>query len=438
MNAQDHYNRLSANTVVSANKALDYYDGDQLPHMENYLSNKYTGIDKWKDRKIVPKAVNLVKQIIDGSARVYQDQPQRILSIGGTINDEQSAKYESLLSYSGNDAFQKCDILSRFLGVSMILANYSKITGEIIYRPLHRGNCDVEYNQETEIIESMFNVSGVISPRGNTVYTHWTRDSIKDIEFDGNSMRVLSGQDNPYGIIPAVPRYDMMPPRAGFWPKPSWELLVGANEAYNMFLIRGDHGLSLQTFPTCITNAKIPHGTVIGPDAIIEIESNNDEIYFEYKTPVINMEQARAFINGFIEVAADAYSVNLKTDGNDAVNSGFQLLLMNSDVKELTKQRIKAARPTESKLLEVVKVISDVNNLGISKDAKLTVDFREPSEAADMKTEREQDRLDYAAGIITLESIIKKRNPDITPEELAEEIIKINGVKEVDYTDAIN
>ena len=438
MKWNDHLENLKTASVVSANKAIDYLDGDQLKHLEAMLTATVGGVTKWRERGVLPVVDNVTMKIVSRSALNYQQEPERMIYIGDTENEAATVAYADLLGVSGDVAINASDIISRLLKTCMVLVQYVAETDQLSYSVLHRGNCDVDYDLTTQEVKSILYTAGGVGPNGGKMYHHWTPDAVTDIEQSGQSMKVLGSEENPYGIIPVAVRYDIAPPRSGFWPKNQWEELIRLNEVVNRFHTEIAHATHFQVFPALFTNADIAAGTVIGSDAIVKLEGDVNDIYLEYKTPVVNLEPFKDWLTDLQTTVADNWGVNLKLGGGGSADSGFKLIVEETWNLELRKQRQKAAKVAEENIYKVILTISDIHNLGLPSDSTLYVDFAEPALAVDTISERQEDRADVAAGLMSKEQVWKKVDPDLSPEDIEERKSLIDGQQLPDFTDAIS
>jgi len=434
MTWQKHVKNMTADEVVSASKALDYLDGYQEQHIIDLLNDTSRGITNWKKRGIYPVIDNLTAKVITRSALTYQKEPERNIKIGDTVSEIETDKYHQLLGYNGMVAINASDVVARLLKACMLLAQYIPETKKLVFSVLHRGNSDVVYNPVTQEVESLFYTAGGVSPSGGQMYHHWTKDKITDIDVKGQSLRVLGSEDNPYKMIPVAVRYDIAPPRVGFWHKPQWQELIRLNEVINMFHTEVRHGSQMQNFPPLFTNAKLPDGIIVGADSIVEMDSLSDNVYVEYKTPQINLDKFREWLKDLQETVADNWGVNLNFGGGGSADSGFKLIVEETWNLETRKQRQKPAKVMEEQLYDVIKTISDAHSLGLA-DGAIKVDFADPALAVDTISERQEDRADVASGIESREGVWRKENPDITPEQIEAKKQEIDGLKLPDFTD---
>ena len=423
---QDHIDNMTADAVVSANKALDYLDGDQIKWLEALLDSDSGGVKDWRDRGVFPWYTNLTQKIITRSAMSYNDPPVRTIVKGEDEDESASEIYREILNGGDyNNVMDSADSVARLLKNVIILAQAVEVIGEdekILFSVLHRGNCDVDYDHKNGVIRSLLYQSAGTSANGNKLYHYWDAEAVKDIEAGDNGFKVIGDESHGYGIIPAAVLWDNSKPRAGFWPKASWEELIKLNEGVNLYHTEVKFNQRFQTFPALFTNAKLPVDAIIGPDTAVEIVGNPGEtIYLEYKFATAVSVSLKAFgdwIANHIECVADNWGVNLSTGGSGSADSGFKLVVEEIWNLETRQGRIKAAISFEKSMFKVVKAISDARNFKLPSDGEIKIDFPEPSLPVNVLEEWTIKKEKVALGYSPMEDEWKKDNPDITPEQI--------------------
>lgn len=420
---QQHLDLLTQTSVVSANRAIDYLVGDQIKHIEDILSDENRGITKWQSRGVEPVMNNLTKKIVDRSAKSYSKDPERLVFTGDTESPTDTERYDDILAGEGNEFIDSLDAYSRLLKVSLMLVQYVEETGEYSFSVLHRGNCDVDYNRKLKTIESLIYTAEAPGASGGKMFHHWTPTTITDIEVDQGIGRVVSTEDNPYSIVPVAVLRDIGKPVTGFWPNDAWDELIRLNEVVNMFCTEWRFASKYQTFPSTVTNANIKNDQVAGVDSIVKIDTaavGEAAVFYELSSPTVNLDQFKEAVADLIEEVADNWGVKLEVGGTATADSGFQLIVQENNSLETRQKRIKSAKSFEIDLFRVVSTIEEALSLTLNTSMEIATDFAEPALAVDVKTEREADRLDFAAGLITKKDWLKKWNPDMTEAELNE------------------
>lgn len=421
---QQHLDLLTQTSVVSANRAIDYLVGDQIKHIEAILNDGNRGITKWQERGVEPVINNLTKKIVDRSAKSYSTEPERLVFSGESESTESTEHYNDILEGDGNEFIDALDAYSRLLKVAMMLVQYVEETGEYSFSVLHRGNSDVAYNRKTNTIESLIYTAETPGPNGGKMFHHWTPETITDIEVTQNGGRVVgTPEDHPYGIVPIAVLRDIGKPVTGFWPNDAWDELIRLNEVVNQFCTEWRFASKYQTFPSTVTNADIKNGQTAGVDSIVKIDTaglGDQAVFYELSSPTINLDQFKEAFADLIEEVADNWGVKLEVGGTATADSGFQLIVQENNSLETRQKRIKSAKSFEIDLFRVVSTIEEALSLTLNTSMEIATDFAEPALAVDVKTEREADRLDFAAGLITKKDWLKKWNPDMTEAELNE------------------
>lgn len=438
---QEHLDNMTAVDVMSANKALDYLDGDQIKWLESLLdghadvrSNELTcgpsgragGIKDWRKRGVYPWITNLTKKIVTRSALSYNKAPGRfVLNDDDTENDDATETYRGLLEGGDFDNVMDCaDSVCRLLKNVIILAQAVEVVDEeekILFSVLHRGNCDVDFDHQNGTIRSLMFQSAGTSARGNKLFHFWDDKVVIDIEdIDGN-LTAGPPDEHGFGMIPAAILWDTFKPRAGFWPKNSWDELIRFNEGTNLYHTEVKFNQRFQTFGALFSTATIPDGAVIGPDTIVELEgSPGVDVFLEYKAPTINLETFEKWLEGFKEDIADNWGVNLSTGGSGSADSGFKLVV--EEVWNLTTRegRLKAARSFEGRMYTVIKAISQAREFGLPQDSEVKVDFPEPSLPVNTKEEWDITKEKIGIQFLTREDAWRAEDPDISEATIAE------------------
>ncbi len=435
---QDHLDNLDALAVQSANKALDYYDGDQLGWLESLLdgnnsdtsnelvcpSNRAGGIKNWRDRGVYPWYTNLTKKIVDRSALSYNKAPERGVVVNKEPNDDGTADYLEILRNGEFEAvMDSADSVSRLLKNAIILAQpVEVVNGEdkIMFDVLHRGNADVDYDFQNGTIKSLMYKSAGSSAKSNVLYHFWDSVEVIDIEIIDSQPIIAGRESHGYKIIPAAVLWDTYKPRAGFWPKDAWTELIRLNEGTNLFHTEVKFNERFQAFGALFTNGIIPEGTVIGPDANVELgtTATGEALFVEYRTPDINLEKFTNWLKDFEADIADNWGVNLRVAGGGSADSGFKLIVEEIWNLETRNDRLKAATQFERDMYQVVLAISEDQGLGLPSNSDLLVKFPKPSLPVNVKEDWDIRKEKIATDFISKEDGWKEEDPDITPEEI--------------------
>lgn len=409
--------------VVSARKAVDFLDGDQVPWMEQLLSCQYRGIKDWRKRGFFPIVEDFLGMVIRRSANTYQDQPKRTLYQGENENEALSDAYSSILEDNGAKfVTNDIDELSRLLKVSFTLVQYSSEARRFLFSNLARHNAAVVYDQALGRVTELLYTAEDCTADKEKVFHHWTIDEIRTLAWNGGRSRMLdSAEPNPYGMIPLAIRYDISPPRQGFWPAPAWDQLIYANEAINLFHTTTAFASSRANIGQFFTNAKLPSGTVFGVDTTVEMESSPGEpVFAEYRIPTEQVAPFSEWLNKYKESIAEQWGVNLKIEGYGNTDSGFKLIVEEFPALELRNKRISSAEIYERQLFDAVAAVARVAGVQEFGDAKLKVQFAPPRLPVNEKEQHDIMRERVAIGVSTRRDYLEQIYPDATERELDE------------------
>ena len=108
---EQHLQEIISDSAESARIAVDYLDGYQLPHIEDFLDTEGQGIKDWRLRGVLPLWENVTGLVIDRSAQTYQNEPERVVvNQDGSENDAATEAYNKLLKDSNaSEAFVDAD-----------------------------------------------------------------------------------------------------------------------------------------------------------------------------------------------------------------------------------------------------------------------------------------------------------------------------------------
>jgi len=409
--------RFENDEVRFANKALDFMDGKQLHHVVQLLDHPTQGRRQWKQRGMRASYRNLTGMIIEKSGLLFMDgKPDIVVKAlnGDVSNNETELLHEYLKKGDFATLSENLDQVVRLLKTAIVLTQYNSDEDEIYFDILHRGNCVVDYDTNTKMITRL--IYKYDMGNDTTGVRIFTPVEIEDWVIESTGKRYRTNlQDNMYQHIPATVFYDTKIPRYGFWCNIPKDLVL-FNEEYNLYLIDTLFAASYANRKTLFTNAKfnvfdsdaleveefygdpLPRqtmsadGMVAGPDRQVELDTTGVEnVFLEYKGPDIRLEEIRQlFMNLTRDIASD-WCVRIKIDGEGTANSGFQVIVEETDNLELRKRR---GRLMEAGLERFFKCISEVintanNRVVFREDADLNVEFPKPSLPVDIKQQDE-------------------------------------------------
>jgi hypothetical protein len=378
---------------------------------------------------VYPWYTNVTKKIVDRSALSYNKAPERKVLVSGEEDEQATETYLDLLRGGRFESVMDCaDSVARLLKNCIILTQAIKPEDDteehLMFSVLHRGNCDVDYNFKTGKIDSLMYCSSGFGPNGGRLYHYWDCSDIIDLEErddgkGGYGCVQVGKETNPYGIIPAAVLWDTNQPRCGFWPKPAWDELIRLNEGVNLFHTEVKFNERFQAFGALFSNATMPEDQVVGPDAVVTLESNAGEaVFLEYRAPDINLEKFEEWLGGYESDIAENWGVNLRVGGNGSADSGFKLVVEEIWNLQTRNDRIKSATQYERDMYQVILSISNALQYGLPENSELMVKFPEPSLPVNAKEDWDIRKEKLAMDYMAVEDAWREENPDITSEEI--------------------
>lgn len=409
IDANELLKKFNCEQSTFANKALDYYDGNQLTHVVNLLNHPNQGRKDWVNRGMRATYRNLTNSIIDKSGLLFINGRPNIIvkdSDGVELDDETFMLHQLLNDATFEEVMVNFDSVLRLLKTVMMLVQYDNESQYLSFDVLHRGNSVVKTSgikRDVDVV--MYETS---RDSNGIHYRSIDDESIQDWFLSGKSgstLQLLSDEPNIYGRIPVSVFHDTHTPRDGFWNHIPQDLVI-FNEEYNMYLVDTIYAASYANRKTLFTNAafssdvdesmevqefygeSLPRQTAsgdsitAGPDKVIQIDSTGvDQVFMEYMGPDINLEEIRKLFMSLSKDVASDWSVRLKVEGEGAATSGFQVVVEEMDNMELRKQRQKMVESGLKRLLGCVKHMINIGE-GVSlysDDSTVVVEFDKPN-----------------------------------------------------------
>lgn len=418
MNIMTQWNELiEKNDKYHTQKLLDYFDGDQIQHVEKVLNDPQKGRHRWREKGIIPRSRNLTKTIVEKSGLLFDDNPPmlEVYSPNQTINKPASEKVTQIFDQSDwVENWISIDAAVRLLKTVIVLIHKTD-NDLVVFDVLHQGNSTVITDPKTHEIVTLAYRVRPYSKTENGLIRVITADLVDLYEYDSQTKteKLIDSQPNPLGIIPCVVVHDTNAPRTGVWNKPGCDL-VQLNEMYNLHLTDSEYAASWSKMKTLFTNSQAqstvendilqvvqpidsplptlaPSSREIvgGPGTTVHITPTIGQTpYVEYLGPEVNLLPIDEMFRGWIRDFASDWSVNVK-DGNGTANSGFQLVVEEIDNLQLRKRRQKMFTSSFRRLYSVIAAMFNLpidNQLFISfSEPKLPVD---PMEDEQVWTER--------------------------------------------------
>lgn len=378
---------IDGQDVYNTNKALKFYDGDQLELMEKLLSDPEKGRKKWRERGIIPRYRNLTNMIVEKSGKLFKDKEPtvQIFDDNSTeINEEATQNFLNELEKTDwVEFFNNLDSVVRLIKTACVLVQWSAEEKELAFEILHRGNCAIISDPLLKGVNALiYKTSEFKEIETYRIITKEEYIDLIEVEEEGvSSVSIASRIPNPYGIIPIAFFHDTRVPRNSLWNKPGMDL-ISINELYNLHLIDSEYAISWSKLPTLFTNCsfgdssseyetvalfndKLPRMSpadstefIGGPSRAIQLDSNGvDSPFIKYESPEVNIKPLDEVISNWIEQFSSDWSVKMSTGGNGSANSGFQLVVEELPNRELSQRRAKFFSAGFKRLYKIIATV---------------------------------------------------------------------------------
>lgn len=372
LTANEWVQKLNTNKAARAQKALNYFDGEQECEVEKVLDDPQKGTRNWRDQGFIPRYRNLTKMVVEKSGLLFKDCPPDLEVMATNANDPDQPQTERLMmeldKVEWQSTFSQFDQIIRLLKTGAMLIQYDQVNDCATFDILHRGNCDVVIDPSTKQPAGLIYKTSC-EEDGLQQYRVITNDAYIDLKDQQNGKAiVLMTQPNPLGFVPVCAFYDTASPRTGWWMEPQMDL-INMNEMYNLHLTESAFSMSWAKLPTLYTNMQMnepgsdgqsfdydymPNGklpsrrpatpvVMTGPSTVVVMDGSAVTAPFvEYLAPVAEYDKFDAVIDGWVRSFAADWSVNIRAAGEARAASGFQLLVEEIDNTELRQQRRRA------------------------------------------------------------------------------------------------
>lgn len=429
----------------SAQRALDFLDGNQEPWMVKLLNDPQKGRRNWLQRGIIPRHRNITRAIVEKSGLLFAQNPPRLALYPGNTDRPDDAASEKLVNlfeeFDWIEFFNNFDTVVRLLKTALILVQWDAVNGKLVPSILTQANsfvqCDpfsgelkvVIVKLSTEKSEAHFDpASGAVLPSSEESYFRiFTKESITDFVVDdkGNQLQTAA-LDNPFGVIPVAVFHDTVVPRADcFWNQGPHDLLA-IQEMYNLHLTDSEYAASYAKLQTLVTNARIIQdadptltttaelygtslprqtaagpGVIAGPGTVITLEANGATPFVQFMGPEPDLDSLDQMFQQWISNYAADWSVNVKAGRGDHTNatSGFQLVVEEIDNIQLRQRRQKMMSGGFGRLFKIVRIVMNTLSPGFfGEDLDLALQFAHPRLPIDQQEEETVWDLRIAGG----------------------------------------
>jgi hypothetical protein len=338
---------------------------------------------------------------------LFSNQMPRILIVEEGADEPDLIQTEALTDQLENIEWQEffinLDQVSRLLKTAVVHVMWDAVAKNVVFDLLHRANCGVVISPLTKMPMGM--IALVSDETGAQQWRVMTVDRIIDIALIDDKLTVVGTEVHPFKCVPIVAFYDTNVPRNGFW-APINHDLVELNEIVNVHLTETEWVMSWMKRPTAVTNCELvdtaetqslsvgqPYksgtprmmanqgGTTAGPNKTVFLNSAGVEgAFYDFKGPNVQLTPMDQVIDSWIRSYASDWSVRIKSAGDPAAASGFQLIVEEIDNLELRKTR---QRMMEQGFRRLFRVVRDMTNLMTGQEvfsptADIVVEFDDP------------------------------------------------------------
>ncbi len=360
---------LSTKVAEDARKIIDYYDGKQDEYLIKQLSDTNAGRKDWKERGLIPRKRNITKMIINKSGLLTSDKLPNIEvhNANGEMDEDATNILSQLLMKADyEDTVRNIDPIIRALATARWLVQWDPTKQKFVFDILGLHNSATVIDEYKNLITLIYRTS---QGEKTATYRVFTDQLIQDIEVREDGIEVITKSvPNPYEMIPLATFHDTCKPRMGDYNIPPTDI-VQLNEIYNLHITDSEYAIKYMKYGTWVTNCAVegtsptsvtvpseaynrslpfqaPSSTtteiIIGPSQIVHLNTMGvDSVYFEWKSPDIQLQPLDDIITSWVHSYANDWSVNIKTAGQASATSGFQLVVEEIDNLELKKQRSK-------------------------------------------------------------------------------------------------
>jgi hypothetical protein len=418
--------------AIEANRLEDYYLGKQNQYVEEMLG-EYR--DDWKARGFIVESRNITAAIIDRSAPIINKPPVLSVVPYGENKGKPDAKFNQIMQAANWQAkFQNIDKFSRLMGSLVVVQQKyvpegrMTVDGSYKFDPsqgdalkidfMHKGNSVVKMDKLGMTIVELAFLTSDWSNCNKWTYRYINADVIADYEVDGDEETCTSADVNPDGIVPASPWYDTREPIRGIWHNIPEDLLNMQNKV-NLFNVDLTRAIAYQQQKTFFTDSDIVDNgnrtagrPLMGHPGIDGEEGKSQgQVYKAASQAWTRLTAGKKSIGGLgsmvrlkkdsntntaplvkfdgpdtdvmalynvtalqvRDVAAD-WGVTVKAMESQKANSGFQVIVQESDNLQLREVRAQSAQAGFRRFYEVTKVLYPE-----LQEGTLTAEFAPPS-----------------------------------------------------------
>lgn len=411
-----------------AQKLLDYYNGEQLDHLQTVLDSQFANPDSLKMQLAVD---NITRFIADEISRVFDSAPVLTCDnpAGQRLLDDQLKSCVLPL------LFKTAEVYSNLIGVCAIHPWYDEQSGKIKNTILPSSCLFVAQRRddptEPEAVIYSREIKDTITPQLRIEYVHWDSENV--FLFDTQSFGAMRPPSldnldmiNPYGLLPFAFFRDQV--AVGSFFSDCDETLINAQETLNVMLTALNQLTKYQGFSQPVFEGySAATDIVVDPSRPIRIPpSMRDEQpgKFTFVSPDSHIPEIMAEITALIERICSRYGISATAlRGDSSASSGYALKMREA---RLERRRIDSIPLCRAALLDWWKIVKKIHNTHnaasaqVPEDAEIKIDFVEPKYSDDPATETDNDIKLVEAGFLSPVAVLMRRNPDLTENQARE------------------
>jgi hypothetical protein len=417
---------LAANITrqEAAEKAIDYYGGKQLVHLDAVLSTQFSDP---KSLKMQPAVDNITQFVTDEISRVFDAPP--------TMTCENAAGQALIDKLTADGVlFIVLKLAECYANITRVCALYpwwDEASKTIRTTPMPSSTLFVaqmaDDPTQAEAVVFVRELLNTVSGQDTTQYVHW--DSESHFVFDkagvySDPTNDSSNPDklNPYGIIPFAWMRDSLAVGSFFGEMD--ETLVNAQETLNVLLTACNQLAKFQGFSQPVmTGIDLKTPIVVDPSRPIRIpptSRDENEGRFEFVTPGSKIQDLLDAANQLIDrtLARHGISIQALKDGGKVL-SGESQRVANVRLDRRREDCVPLANMCLQQWWRIVVAINNAHNMGaqVPPDAVLVVDFPEPHYGEDAAAALTNDKARIDLGLVSPVDLIMRDNPDLDKEQ---------------------
>ncbi len=398
---------------ATSDKWLRYFQDQQSDETLRLIRQKWAKPETFRIFQ-----VNAVKKVINKRANLYRIAPRRIFT-----NADQVAMENIYRAANVDIVLKRLSRLTKLLKTTAVQVSF--VENQLSLYALTPLILDVYYQNDPQRLSQLIVTHRSTKPE-NVTFSAWSAQTYTRRDYRGNHIQIKGNQNgvNPYGILPFVSLFDSLPDDQFFIQ--GGDDLIESQEAINVALCNLWRAVELQAHGQAWASG-IPAGEAlsVGPERAITLPQGGAFGFAAPNAPITDILEAIQFVMRQIaasnDLSADVFDLDKRSE------SGAAKHVEQIDLKEARMDDIALWRNYESKIFEVIKVVTNTHNPGtIPDNATVSVDF---AELQDNLSENErlvnaQKKLEM--GIYSPVDILRDSNPDGYPtrEDAMQELLR--------------